>query len=146
MNIIDTNGIQYMFSNNLTPSEDYYLAPDVEEEVEMTQLIHGRRLPANVFEVTQSGDFDEAIYLKHYKNILNKYGGRSFYNMTGFGDVSILATLHMLIEVFENQRQTQLFQTPDQVVVYTNDVRLTRKINREFTGQNVVVRSTNNIS
>ena len=36
---------------------------------------------------------DKAQYLEHYKDMLNKYGGRSFYNMTGFGDISVLALL-----------------------------------------------------
>lgn len=146
MNIVDTNGIQYIFVNNLSPRDAYYLAPDVVEEVEMTQLIHGRRLPANIFRISQSGDFDEAIYLKHYKNILNKYGGRSFYNMTGFGDVSILAASLMFIEVFANRIQTQLFRTTDQVTVYTNDKRLTLKINQELAGENFEIRSVSDIS
>lgn len=146
MNIIDTNGIQYIFANNLSPKDDYYLVPDVEEEVEMTELIHGRRLPANIFKIVQAGDFDEAIYLRHYKSILNKYGGRSFYNMTGFGDVSILAALLALAEVLDNQIQTRLFQAIGQVTVYTNDARLTSKINRELVGKNIEVRPITDIS
>ncbi|PIQ80050.1 MAG: hypothetical protein COV79_02485 [Parcubacteria group bacterium CG11_big_fil_rev_8_21_14_0_20_41_14] len=146
MNIIDTNGIQHIFANNLTPQEDYYLVPDVEEEVEMTQLIHGRRLPATIFEIGQSGDFNEAVYLRHYKNILNKYGGRSFYNMTGFGDVSILAALLMLMEVFENRVQTQLFQNSERVTVYTSDARLTTRIGQELAGKDVEVRPVTGIS
>jgi hypothetical protein len=146
MNIIDTNGIQHIFTNNISPRDDYYLVPDVEEEVEMTQLIHGRRLPVNIFKVSQIQDFDEAIYLKHYKNILNKYGGRSFYNMTGFGDVSILAALLTFVEVFNSRIQTQLFQTDDQVAVYTSDARLTSKINRELSGENIEVHPVVDIS
>lgn len=146
MNIVDTNGIQHIFVSNLTPREEYYLVPDVEEEVEMTQLIHGRRLPANIFEIGQTGDFNQAIYLKHYKNILNKYGGRSFYNMTGFGDVSILAALLMLIEIFENRVQTQLFNVSERITVYTSDARLTTRIGQELAGKDVEVRPVTDIS
>lgn len=146
MNIVDTNGISHIFTNNLTLQEDYYLVPDVVEEVEMTQLVHGRRIPHRVLEIMQTHYFDEAIYLDHYNKTLNKYGGRSFYNMTGFGDVSIIATLHMLMDVFDGQRQGQLFDLSEQIVVYTNDTRLTANINTEFAGKDVVVLPVTDIS
>lgn len=146
MNIIDTNGIQYVFTKNPVLQDDYYLVPDVEEEVEMTQLVHGKRLPERILKITKINDFDEAIYLKHYHYILNKFGGRSFYNMTGFGDVSILAALLMLMEIFANRKQTQMFPTSEQVIVYTDDESLVKKIKKELAGKNVVVRPTLNIS
>jgi hypothetical protein len=139
MNIVDTNGISHIFTNNISLQEDYFLVPDVAEEVEMTELVHGKRIPDRVLEITQGDKFDQAIYLDHYNKTLNKYGGRSFYNMTGFGDVSIIATVHMLMDIFANQKQQQLFNTSERVVVYTGDTRLTANINTEFDGKDVVV-------
>jgi len=145
MNIIDTNGISYIFEKNLILRDSYYLVPDVEEEAEMTQLIHNKRLPSNILRSSQITNFDEAVYLKHYKDILNKYGGRSFFNMTGFGDVSILATLLMLVEVFDKRVQKRLFPNDDQIVVYTKDQQLSSKIKTELANKNVIVRPVTDI-
>lgn len=146
MNIIDTNGVSYALGNSVTLHNDYYLVPDVAEEVEMTQLVHGRRIPQRVLEIDQLALFDEAIYLDHYNKTLNKYGGRSFYNMTGFGDVSIIATLHMFMDVFDQQKSSQLFDPSEQIVVYTGDTRLTAKITTEFNGKDIVVKPITDIT
>lgn len=146
MNIVDTNGIQHIFENHLTLQDDYYLAPDVEEEVEMTQLIHGRQVPDRVLKIAQVRDFNWAAYLGYYNTTLNKYGGRSFYNMTGFGDISIIASLHALTNAHDQRVQGQLFPADDQIVVYTGDTRLTGKIKKEFAGKNVTVRPVTDIS
>lgn len=145
MNIIDTNGISYILENNIVLQHTYYLVPDVAEEVEMTQLVQGRRIPPRVLEVDQTALFDEAIYIDYYNKMLNKYGGRSFYNMTGFGDVSIIATLHMLMDIFEQQKSSQLFDPTEQIIVYTGDVGLSAKIVAELTGKDVVVKPVTNI-
>jgi len=146
MNIVDTNGIQYIFQNHLNLQDDYFLVPDVEEEVEMTQLIHGRRIPNRVLKITQVSDFDKAAYLSYYKTVLNKYGGRSFYNMTGFGDISIIASVYVLTNALSQRVQGQLFPDNDQIVVYTGDTRLTGKIKKEFKATNVTVRPVADIS
>ena len=146
MNILDTNGVSHILTSSLVLQDDYFLAPDVVEEVEMTQLVHGRRIPGKVLQINSIDLFDEAIYLEYYKATLNKYGGRSFYNMTGFGDVSIIATLHMLMDVFERQKQMQLFDNSERVVVYTGDSKLTTKIQSEFAGKDVVVSPVTDIS
>jgi hypothetical protein len=146
MNLIDTNGVHYVFTKNFALQNNYYLAPDVEEEVEMTQIIHGKGLPARISKIIKSGNFDEAIYLKHYSDILNKYGGRSFYNMTGFGDVSILAATLMLIEVSVKQKLTQLFPNFEQVTIYTDDNGLIKKIKKELAGKNILLRPSTDIS
>jgi hypothetical protein len=145
MNLIDTNGINRILSTGAEFGGLYYLAPDIVEEAEMTQLIFSKSLPANLVWLSRVNDFDEAVYIRHYRDILNRYGGRSFFNMTGFGDVSILAALLALKDVRENRRQTQLFQDSEELVVYTDDDKLTKKIKKELGGK-VVVRPTNSIS
>lgn len=145
MNIVDTNGIDYILGHNITLQDDYFLAPDVAEEVELTQLIHGRKLPPRVSEIARQKLFDERIYFHYYNKVLNKYGGRSFYNMTGFGDVSIMATLHMLAYAFQAQRASQLFDLTEHIVVYTNDNGLTAKIQKEFSNNNIYVAAVDTI-
>lgn len=145
MNIVDTNGVDHILRNNIILQNDHFLVPDVSEEVEMTQLIHGRRIPPRILEIAQHPLFSEAIYLNHYNRILNKYGGRSFYNMTGFGDVSIIAALHMFADVFQEQRVIQLFDPTEQILVYTNDGSLTTKIAAEFPRKDIHVRAISGI-
>jgi hypothetical protein len=139
MNLIDTNGIQYVVSRNLHLKFDYFMVPDVVDEVEVRHVIYGSAFPKRVFKILDSDYFDEAIYLKHYFNILNKYGKRSFFNMTGFGDVSILAALHMLAELFNKRNQTEMFQSNLLIKTYTNDDGLTKKIAKELSEKNFIV-------
>lgn len=146
MNIVDTNGVIRILKDNLNLSRDYYLAPDVVEESSLAEIVHNRRMPNGINRLSASGYLNQDLYLDHYKRILNKYGGRSFYNMTGFGDVSILAAIHVIFDIFEQQRQGRLFDISEQIVVFTDDADLTTKINTEFTGKNIVVRSVADIS
>lgn len=145
MNIIDTNGVSHIFNNRISLKEEYFLVPEVTEEVEMTQLIHRRTVPPKVLEIIAVDEFDEVIYLDHYKQMLNKHGGRSFFNMTGFGDISILATLHTVLAVFAIQKAERLFDPTEQIVVFTNDARLTGRISTEFSGKNIVVKPVSDI-
>ncbi|MEI6553032.1 MAG: hypothetical protein WCO09_00520 [bacterium] len=146
MNILDTNGINHILKNNLTLSDEYFLVPDVAEESELAQMIHRRRMPGTITQLSQNTYFDQVIYLAHYKTILNKYGGRSFYNMTGFGDVSTIAALQMLFDVFNNQSRERLFATTESITVFTDDAGLIAKINAEFVGKGVVVKSVVDIT
>lgn len=145
MNILDTNGVDYILRKGITLQNEYFLAPDVIEEVEMTQLVQGLTLPSKILEITNNHFFDEAVYLNHYKETLNKYEGRSFYNMTGFGDVSIIATTHMLFDIFQMKKETQLFDPTEKIIVYTNDTKLTTKIKKEFSSKNIDIREVGTI-
>lgn len=145
MNIIDTNGVSYIFDKKLSLKEEYYLVPDVTDEVEVTQLVHNRRLPVGILNIENTDEFDELIYIKYYNQILNSYKKRSFYNMTGFGDVSIITTLHMLMDVFTRQKAEQLFETSESVVVFTDDENLTAEINKIFADKNVSVKPVTDI-
>lgn len=145
MNIIDTNGVSYIFDKGLTLKEEYYLAPDVVDEVEVTQLVHNRKLPSGILDIENTDEYDELIYIGHYKQVINSYKKRSFYNMTGFGDVSIISTLHMLMDVFARQKTEQLFETSDSIIVFTDDENLTTEINKIFAGKSVTVKPVSDI-
>ncbi len=141
MKLIDTNGVNHILANNTVLSETYFLVPDVKDESEVTELIHNRRLPPELVEITSTAVFNEAIYLGHYSTALNTHNIRSFFNMTGFGDISIIASIQMILDSFTAQRPEQLFDVSEIIEVYTSDGPLTAKINSTFTGKNVVVMS-----
>ncbi|MEZ4103841.1 MAG: hypothetical protein R3B60_00985 [Candidatus Paceibacterota bacterium] len=145
MNLIDTNGVSYIFDRQISLTEDYYLVPDVIEEVELAQLVHSQSIPVGISEIVVIDEFDEVLYLNHYKRMLNIHGGRSFFNMTGFGDISILATIHTVLDMFTIQKIERLFDPTEQIVVFTDDSRLTRRVNTEFTGKNVEVKPVTDI-
>lgn len=146
MNILDTNGINKILQDKLTLSEEYYLAPDVAEEAVLTEILHKAQMPRKIINLSNTGYFNQVVYVDHYKTILNKYGGRSFYNMTGFGDVSILATLHMLIDYFDPKKHNRLFDISQPITVFTHDAGLVKKINAEFFDKNIVVKNISEIS
>lgn len=138
MNLIDTNAVSDVLESGSALQDDYFLVPDIVEEVDMAQIIHGRRIPRRLHDLSHHSLFNEGIYLHHYRNVLSKYGGR-FYGMRDFGDLSILATLRMLMDVFDEQQKTQLFPLTEEVVVFTDDRKLARRIHREFAGKDVRV-------
>ncbi|MBP9842830.1 MAG: hypothetical protein KBC62_02380 [Candidatus Pacebacteria bacterium] len=145
MNLVDTNGVSYILTTRLSLKENYFLVPDVSEEVEMTQLVHGKKVPHNVLEIIASDEFDEVIYLNHYKDMLNKHDGKSFFNMTGFGDISILATVLTLLDVYALQKTERLFDPTEPITIFTNDTGLTKRIAAEFVSKNVLVRPISDI-
>jgi len=145
MNLIDTVGINHIFKKSLKLSEVYYLAPDITEEVEMTELIHSKRIPDEVRYAIEVDEFDESIYLHHYKVALNSYKKRSFYNMKGFGDVSIIATVQTILDGYKKQNKEQLFSTKEPVVVYTGDANLAKVLTTEFDKSDVQVKGISDI-
>jgi hypothetical protein len=123
MKIIDTIGIDFMVKQGFDISEVLYITPDVQEEFEAG---HDTRLPRNIQNLFSLSWFDRAVFLDSYKKMLNSYGGRSFYSMRGFGDISILAAL-------ETQRMVARgFLFCDPIDVITSDRGLADKIKSEF--------------
>src|SRR6266481_10011106 len=123
MNILDTNGLDHMVKQKISTNITFLITPDIQDEFEAW---HEQRLPKNVQNAFETDWFDKGQYLQHYKDMLNKYGGRSFYNMTGFGDISVLALLKTQEEAFA----TMLL--PEEIEVISNDGGLAKKIRREF--------------
>lgn len=132
MKIIDTNTINYILANNIYVSDTYHITPDLKVESEISESIHGKRIPQTVRLVTEDALFDKAIYIDAYKQMLNKHGGRSFFNMTGFGDISILALMTTVSITKKMQKQKTLFEENDDVEVFTEDKGLIKKIGKEF--------------
>ncbi len=123
MNILDNTALDYMMKQGGRPSGFCCISPDIVDEYETS---YEQRLPGNVRNIFDLENFDKAIYLRNYQTMLNKHGGRSFYNMTGFGDISILALL-------KTQEELAASMLPlDELVVVTDDGPLRRRIRREF--------------
>lgn len=144
MRLLDTNGVDALLSVGQSPKEKYYLAPDIVDEVELARIIHKRNLPQNIFPIEGVRGFKISKYLKRYRQMLNKFGGRSFFNMTGFGDISILASLHVARESFPELAQMQLFGGADALSIYSGDEGLVKKVRSEF-GEDVRIFSINEI-
>lgn len=132
MKIIDTNTINHIFNSNIKLHDYYYIAPDVKEESEITEMIFGKQIPTNIKDVSKEQVFDSVSYLRNYKDLLNRYRGRSFYNMSGFGDISILATLKTLGDALQAQNRRLFSEMDERLVVITEDDDLTKKITQEF--------------
>ena len=152
MKIIDTNTLNYIFTNNIKTNDIYYLAPDVKEESEIVEQIYGRRLPENIRDISNEPFFDQGTYIIYYKEMLNRYRGRSFYNMTGFGDISTLALLKMLREYIQIQPKSLFEEAEEKLTVITDDMPLRREIGEEFNqsspeeGRNIEILSNDSIS
>lgn len=125
MRIIDNNGLNYVVDNRIVLTESYCTTSDIKDEFEVK---YDGGLPKNVQNLGEDPEFDRVLYLKHYAEMLNKYSGASFYNMTGFGDISILAVLKTLKET----QGAQLQGFEDTVQVITTDTQLIKHIGQEF--------------
>ena len=146
MNLIDTVGVNHIFTDAIKLADNYYLAPDISDEVEMTEMIHNKHVPEEIKSVAELDEFNESIYIHQYRLALNSYRKRSFYNMKGFGDVSIIATIHTLIDGYKKQKTEQLFSTSEQIVIYTNNANLTKVIISEFAKNDVSVKPASAIT
>jgi hypothetical protein len=145
MNILDTNGINEILDRDINLDEEYYITPDVSEEADLTQIIRNKVLSKKVKPIDKYRYFDYSIYLDQYQRALNSYSGKSFYNMTGFGDVSIVAALHTLTQELERINKGQLFPVGETINVFTTDRGLIRRIKNDFDDLIVSVRPLSEI-
>lgn len=142
MNLIDTNTVNDIFDHDTRLKGIYYLPPDVLVEANLASEIRGRQLPSKIRPIEESDLFRLGMYLARYKLMLNKHGGKSFFNMTGFGDISILAATRTILDVFEQEQieQTRLFNEP--IIVITRDAGLTKRLLSEFSNEDIEIKET----
>lgn len=125
MKILDNSALNYINKNKILVREDFVITTDIQDEFETAFDID---LPESVRDITKEVGFNNAVYIKNYKEVLNKYGGRSFYNMTGIGDMSVLALL-------KTQKDASAVQFPSMIdgcTVVLRDAALENKIRNEF--------------
>ena len=145
MNILDTNAINDILDRDIKLNEEYYITPDVSEEADLTQIIRNKVLSKNIKPLDKYRYFDYCIYLNQYQKALNNYSGKSFYNMTGFGDVSIIAALHALTQEFGRINKGQLFPIGETINVFTTDKGLIKRITNDFNDNIVSIRPLSEI-
>jgi len=137
MKLIDTSTINQVLKNNISLREDYFITPDIEQEMLVALTILKKSIPSHIKNITIDNRFDEASYIKNYFEMLNKYGGRSFFNMTGFGDISLIALAKTILEALEkiNRQALPLPGFLEQVEIYVEDGGLRKRIKQEVGSQ-----------
>lgn len=113
------------------------MAPEVTEEVDLAQDIYKNIDKTKIKNISESIFFNEISYIDFYRQMLNKHNGKSFFNMTGFGDISILFSIHTLLKDMDDKNQNCLFDHNEYITVFTSDIGLTNRINYEFSGLDV---------
>jgi hypothetical protein len=131
MKVLDTNAVNFILKYRLSLKDDYCVTDDIKEEIEIAETVLGRKLSSRVGLASNSEFFDMAHYVANYKDMLNKHGGRSFYNMTGFGDISILALLKTVEAVLKDKTKGRLFGPSEEIEIFTDDKPLIKKITKE---------------
>lgn len=133
MKILDTTTINHILEKNLSLEEVYFITPDVEDEMLTAELVWDRKVPSNVKNIFQESFFDEPEYLKNYFDMLNKHGGKSFFNMTGFGDISIISLAKTLVDAEKktSQQRLPLDRFSEEICIYVGDAGLTKRIKKE---------------
>lgn len=135
MKLIDTDTINYILVNKKSFEDECFVTPDVNEEMLVAEMVHSKKVPVSIKQLIFGGDFDEADYLKNYYEALNQYSKRSFFNMKGFGDVSIVAAAHTIIN--SKKSKPSVLPLPgfvDEIEVYTGDTHLSKYLKKKFNG------------
>lgn len=122
MIIIDAKPLITGAEIDFTFPNDSFITDDINEE-----YLNGtdEALPKNISLIIGK-IIDEATYIKNYKVMLNKFKKKSFYNMTGFGDISILAVIETLVH---KEKPTLI---PEKIIIVTDDSPLSSFISQEF--------------
>ncbi|MBP6866059.1 MAG: hypothetical protein KBC12_00775 [Candidatus Pacebacteria bacterium] len=133
MKIIDTTAISHIFKENIFLEDTYFITPCISDEMVTTEIVYDKKAPTNVKNIFEENSFDQALYVKNYFEMLNKHGDRSFFNMSGLGDISIIALVKTLVEMEKSATQTKLpfLEYKEEIIVYTSDNPLKTKIESE---------------
>lgn len=135
MNILDTTAINYILKSDVLLNATYFITPDIEDEALAAEIALNKKMSPVIKNIINENFFNEVEYIKNYFYVLNKYGGRSFFNMTGFGDISIISLAKTLVGTIKNSQQAPLPGLEDEVIIYLSDVSLRSKIIKEVGGQ-----------
>jgi len=141
ISIMDSSAILYIVNNEIHMDGDYYITPDIEDEISINEISTGRRISEyiNLKSYEELVGIEEASYLFNYQYVLNKYSGKSFYNMTGFGDISLIALAKTIISKTNSDKQPVLLKEYESnVVVYSNDRGFIKRIRQELGNQTTI--------
>lgn len=133
MKLIDTDTINHILVNKKSFDDECFVTPDVYDEMLVAEMVHSKKVPASIKQIVLESDFDEAEYLKNYYKSLNQYNKRSFFNMKGLGDVSIVAAVGTIVQSKKNKpNRLPLPGLVDDLEVYTGDKNLSKFLKKEF--------------
>ena len=130
MKILDTTAINHIFKENVLLEDTYFITPCISDEMVTAEIVHDKKAPANIKNIFEENSFNQALYVKNYFEMLNKHGNRSFFNMSGLGDISIIALAKTLVEAEKSAVQTTLpfAEYKEEIIIYTSDDPLKTKI------------------
>jgi hypothetical protein len=134
MIIIDNTAYNYIVDNDLQFGKGlcFYVPNDIIDEITLAASLKGAPFPGYIKNIFETSPFDIGAYYKHYKDCLNSETLSHFYNMTGFGDVSIVAAVG---GVCEAQDQAVSLFPNDDIVVYLSDNKLTNVLTKRFSSR-----------
>lgn len=145
---MDSSAILYIVNNEIHVDGDYYITPDIEDEMSINEIATGRKISEYISlkSYEELASIDEASYLFNYQYILNKYGSQRFYTMRGFGDISLIALAKTITnKISTNKQPTLLKEYEPRVIIYSGDEGLIRKMQKEL-GSQVTIDSATFIS
>lgn len=130
--VLDTNAlIQLRLERCLVTADACCLVPDAIREEFLDRGISERWFDGCSFVEWR---YDESMLMGAYAKYLNEYPKVSFYNMKGFGDVAILATLSLLVD--EHRQPGLPFSgVADSIVLVSDDSDLRKFVKKCFSGQ-----------
>lgn len=146
MKIVDMNIISKFCAGEIQVdfSDPAYVTSELKDEIEIHKASfpgHGTKLQKIKFVDIETyryhgGEyFDEAKYLFHYKNLINKYTKvTSFYGLKGLGDMSILAAVATVL----GRDNPSLFDAQEAIEVVTHDDDLKEALTQEFGDQIII--------
>ena len=146
MKIVDMNIISKFCAGEIQIdfSEPFYVTTELKEEIEIHKATFpGYRIKLNKirfadiekYQYRNDENFDEAKYLSHYKNLINKYSHiTSFYGLKGLGDISILSAVATIL----GRGNPSLFDTQETIEVVTHDSDLKEALSQEFGNQIII--------
>jgi len=133
MKLLDTSAINYVLKNDLHLEEDYFITSDIEEEKATAEISLGKVLSGNIKNILENVRFPKHLYIKNYFHALNKNKDikRSFFNMTGFGDVSLMALIQTLQTLSSGEaQQLPIPGISQKIIVYVDDSSLIKAIEK----------------
>lgn len=140
MKIVDMNIISKFCAGEIQVdfSDPVYVTEELKDEIEIhkasfpgyrAKIDRIKRVDIESYKYPDGEYFDEARYLFHYKNLINKYTKiTSFYGLKGLGDMSILAVVATIL----GRSNPSLFDTQETIEVVTHDSDLKEALTEEF--------------
>lgn len=126
MKILDTNIIIKILNKDIIYKERIFVTSDLLEEYENAEFYNNAKINNERVNIELDKELG-ALFYNYYKRNLNELSGRSFFGMTGFGDISIISLVDALLEL--DERSMKLTSEKHKVFLAENaDHRFRKKL------------------